>query len=229
MVRGTPSTFKLTRYRFLHLNGPPLLYRPAAAMLINCPDCDSEISDMASACPGCARPIVVPILLKERQPATIKKVDEKPRHSPPPPRRDGYVRKASWLLAALTVAAWAAVVAIHKGSNSTPAVESKQTPSVADAAHYDGCTEQKHKSDQLQMELAFGTGILKNDEKGSGLSVFVSEIYWNQMTFEQKTRFVEAFDCAVAGVGKSIAEMKFRSDRTGKTIGEWSWGTLTVP
>ena len=76
------------------------------------------------------------------------------------------------------------------------------------------------------MELAFGTGILKND---SGLSVFISETYWNQMKFEEKSRFAEALDCAVAGVGKSVAEMTFRSDRTGKTIGDWSWGTLTVP
>jgi hypothetical protein len=39
-------------------------YRLAAAMLINCPDCDSEVSDLASACPRCARPIADPILLE---------------------------------------------------------------------------------------------------------------------------------------------------------------------
>jgi hypothetical protein len=194
-------------------------------MLINCPDCDSEVSDLASACPRCARPIADPILLKVRQPAIIQKPDdEKVALSNPFARSDGYARKASWLLLAAVPAALIAV-AIYRSNNSPPEGDH---PTTTDQA-YGHCSKQQYEADHLQMELAFGTGILKNDAKGSGLGVFISEAYWNQMTFEQKTRFAEAFDCAIAGVGKSIAEMKFRSDRTGKTIGEWSWGTLTVP
>jgi hypothetical protein len=157
-----------------------------------------------------------------RQPATIQRPDdEKVALSNPFARSDGYARKASWLLLAAVAAAWIAV-AIY-GSNSLPEGDH---PTKTDQGY---CSKQQYEADHLQMELAFGRGILKNDEKGLGFSVFVSEMYWNQMTFEAKSRFAEALSCAAAGVGKSVAKMNFRSDRTGQTIGEWSWGTLTVP
>jgi hypothetical protein len=198
-------------------------------MLINCPDCNSEVSDLASACPRCARPIAVRILLTERHSATIKRADEKSWRSVPEPRRNAYVRNATWSLAALTVAG-VVIGAIYSGS-STPvqAVETKLDHQSTTNKANDHCSKQKYESDRLQMELAFGRGILKNDEEGSELGVFVSERYWNQMTFKEKTQFAEALSCAASGVGKEIAETKFRSDVTGKTIGEWSWGRFTVP
>jgi hypothetical protein len=125
-------------------------------MLINCPDCDSEVYDLASACPRCARPIAVPIILKERQPTTIQKEDdEKVAFSNPFARSDDYVRKVSWLLLA-AVAAALIVGAVYR-TNSPPApavaaVETNQTPSAADeVAHAttkaEACTELASSAD----------------------------------------------------------------------------------
>jgi len=88
------------------------------------------------------------------------------------------------------------------------------------------CTEAQYKIDYPKIELAFGIGILRNDKGGD---VFISEGYWTSLTFAQKVDFAESLSCAVAGVGKAIATITFRSDMTGKTIGEWHWGDLTVP
>lgn len=73
-------------------------------MLINCPDRDTEVSDRASACPRCARPIAVPILLDQPAPVTKERTDRK-----------------TWLVLAALAAAWVGMwVAIIVHSNAKP-------------------------------------------------------------------------------------------------------------
>lgn len=93
------------------------------------------------------------------------------------------------------------------------------------ARAYD-CSEATYQAARGRMTLAFGTGVLKNDK---GTSVFISERYWRGLSFAEKQAFADQLVCAVAGVGKGLASMTFRSDMTGNPVGEWSWGTLTVP
>lgn len=94
--------------------------------------------------------------------------------------------------------------------------------------HARDCTASQHKTDKARMEAAFGAGILKND-KDAHPGVFISENYWRRLTFAETIEFTETLSCAVAGVGKALSDMRFRSDMTGKVVGVWSWGTLTVP
>jgi len=96
---------------------------------------------------------------------------------------------------------------------------------TATCVHARECTAEQYKVDRLKMEIAFGAGLVRPDTLSS---VFISEKLWNGLTYAQKVDFVESLSCAVAGVGKAVSEMTFRSDMTGKVIGEWSWGGLTV-
>jgi hypothetical protein len=89
------------------------------------------------------------------------------------------------------------------------------------------CSEAKYQADHQRMDMAFKTGILRNDTGGD--SVFISEAYWRGLSFAQKNEFADALVCAVAGAGKGLRSMRFRSDMTGKLIGDWNMGTLTVP
>jgi hypothetical protein len=75
------------------------------------------------------------------------------------------------------------------------------------------------------MQEAFALGLLRNDH---GMAVFISEGLWRRMSFAEKLEFTYALNCAVAGVGKGLGSLRFRSDMTGHTIGEWNMGTLTV-
>lgn len=75
------------------------------------------------------------------------------------------------------------------------------------------------------MDLAFKLGILRND---SGAGVFISEAFWSQMSFSQKQAFADNLVCATAGVGRGLYRIRFRSDMTGKELGEWKTGILTV-
>jgi len=95
------------------------------------------------------------------------------------------------------------------------------------AEAYD-CSQSRYDSAHKRMDLAFRTGVLSNDPRPP-LSVFISERFWTSITFQQKQEFADALVCAVAGPGKGLSNLNLRSDMTGKIIGDWSWGKLTVP
>jgi hypothetical protein len=95
------------------------------------------------------------------------------------------------------------------------------------------CTAEKHDADRTRMIAATEAGILRVDpdsgRDGITLSVYVSEKYWEGMTFIEKSDFTEALVCAWAGVGKGILKLHLRSEMTGKVIGKWDINRLTVP
>jgi hypothetical protein len=83
------------------------------------------------------------------------------------------------------------------------------------------------------MTAATKDGILRADpdsgSDGITLSVYVSEKFWEGMTFIEKSAFTKALVCTGAGVGKGILKLHLRSDMTGKVIGKWDINRLTVP
>jgi hypothetical protein len=95
------------------------------------------------------------------------------------------------------------------------------------------CTAEQHDADRTRMTAATKAGILRPDPDSGGdgitLSVYVSEKFWEGMTYVEKIDFTEALVCAWAGVGKGILKLHLRSDMTGKVIGNWSINQLTVP
>lgn len=58
--------------------------------------------------------------------------------------------------------------------------------------------------------------------------VVVDELTWNSIDFATKSGLAATFECAVAGEGKALTKVQFRSNLTNKTLGEWSYGRLTV-
>jgi hypothetical protein len=95
------------------------------------------------------------------------------------------------------------------------------------------CTAEQHKADVARMTAATKDGILRADpdsgSDGITLSVYVSEKFWEGMTYVEKIDFTESLVCAWAGVGKGILKLQLRSDMTGKVIGKWDINRLTVP
>lgn len=100
---------------------------------------------------------------------------------------------------------------------------------AGEASAYD-CTQAVYDRAKVEMSLAFGTKTLENDKRGGGgLSVLIDERFWRSLTINEKQSFSDRLACAVAGVGKGISSYTLRSKMTGKPVGEYSWGTLTVP
>jgi hypothetical protein len=99
---------------------------------------------------------------------------------------------------------------------------------AASAAHALECTAPEYDRARSRIQLLFGMGILQN-LPDHGLGVYVNDAYWARMTFPQKQNFAEELACAAAGVGKSLSMMTYKSLASGKVIGDWSLGTLTVP
>jgi hypothetical protein len=95
------------------------------------------------------------------------------------------------------------------------------------------CTAEQHDADRARMTEATEAGNLRADpdsgSDGITLSVFVSESFWEGMTFVEKADFTESLVCAWAGVGKGILKLSLRSEMTGKVIGKWDINRLTVP
>lgn len=95
---------------------------------------------------------------------------------------------------------------------------------ISQAAAYD-CSPQTYALVYPQMDSLFHSGIL---QKGQGISVMVNEDFWRQMPFNEKQAFSDRLVCAIAGSGKGLSLLTFRSNMTGNPIGEWSFGTLKV-
>jgi hypothetical protein len=95
------------------------------------------------------------------------------------------------------------------------------------------CTDQQYHADRTRMIEATEAGILRADPEsgrdGITLSVFVSESFWERLTFVEKADFTESLVCAWAGAGKGILKLHLRSEMTGKVIGKWDINRLTVP
>ncbi len=91
------------------------------------------------------------------------------------------------------------------------------------------CDTANHKAAFAKMDTAFKTGLLQTAPGGGGLTVLVADALWYGMNYPQKQRFAEELTCAIAGAGKGITEMRFKSLQTGKTIGEWKLTTLNIP
>jgi hypothetical protein len=96
------------------------------------------------------------------------------------------------------------------------------TGSIASTPQY--CTEAQHRADKTKVQLAFGTGLLKN---GPGVSVYIPESYWRRSSYADKSALAQSISCAIAGVGMALL-FEFRSDMTGNIIGRWSGARLTV-
>ena len=95
------------------------------------------------------------------------------------------------------------------------------------------CTVEQNKADRARISAATKAGHLRADPEsgrdGITLSVFVSESFWEKMTFVEKSEFTQSLICAWAGVGKGILKLHLRSVMTGNVIGDWSINRLTVP
>lgn len=92
----------------------------------------------------------------------------------------------------------------------------------------DRCTPAFQAEAKAKIEQAFSAGLLANNDTPGGLSVTVREALWRQSDFAWKRNLAEALDCALAGPGKSVSDMEFRSSRTNRVVGRWHWGRLTV-
>lgn len=89
------------------------------------------------------------------------------------------------------------------------------------------CSEELFHRVRPKVESLFGAGVLRNDPH-SRASVLVLDGYWSQLTPTEKKRFADRLVCAMTGVGKSLPALTLKSLMTGKVIGEWAAGSLSV-
>jgi hypothetical protein len=95
------------------------------------------------------------------------------------------------------------------------------SPAVA----YD-CSASTFSRATLKTEYLLGAGLLRtlpNHELG----VYVNDAYWSRLTHPAKEGLAEQISCAVAGAGKTLASFEFRSLNSGRSVGKWSFGSLT--
>lgn len=90
------------------------------------------------------------------------------------------------------------------------------------------CSTEVYKDAYPKMDALFRAGTL---QKGTGgaLSVMINEAAWGGLTFNQKQAFADRLVCSIAGVGKGLYSLDIQSNMTGKVIGAWKLGTLSVP
>jgi hypothetical protein len=100
--------------------------------------------------------------------------------------------------------------------------------STTAATAYD-CSPETYKSARAKVGLAFATGRLAVNPTDKNANVLISDQYWGTMPLPEKITFADAMVCAVAGVGKAMRSFQFRSLTTGKPVGDWNMGTLTLP
>lgn len=99
--------------------------------------------------------------------------------------------------------------------------------SVAIADDYYKCTKAHYDESRTRILLAFGMEVLELDKRGL-LDFFIDDRFWHSMTFNEKQLFAQRISCAAAGTGKAISSFTLNSKMTGKPVGNYSWGTLTV-
>jgi len=97
------------------------------------------------------------------------------------------------------------------------------TPALA----YD-CTPTLYGSAKLQITALFATGVLENSSY-NGANILIDDRFWRNMPFKEKEAFAERLICAAAGPGKGFSVLTIRSRMTGKPVGEWNMGTLSIP
>jgi hypothetical protein len=95
------------------------------------------------------------------------------------------------------------------------------------ASAEDFCTTDRYATCTSMIGKAYSMGVLKNDTSG-GVSVFVNDRFWSIMDFQAKSNFARCLDCVGAKPGKILMSIQFRSMQTGKDIGKWWLGQLTV-
>jgi hypothetical protein len=101
----------------------------------------------------------------------------------------------------------------------------------ASAEAYD-CSPAIFANAQPQMALFFGSGALVKDPNPTnfiGLSVLVDDTLWAGKNFPAKKQFADQLVCAIAGVGKGLTELRFKSLSTGRLLGIWRADALTIP
>jgi hypothetical protein len=96
----------------------------------------------------------------------------------------------------------------------------------ARAQQYD-CSDETYRRARPKVESLFGAGVLRKDTHSAG-SVLVLDNYWAQLTAPEKRRFADRLVCAMAGAGKSLPGLTLKSLTTGKVLGEWAGGNLSV-
>jgi len=94
------------------------------------------------------------------------------------------------------------------------------------AQQYD-CSEETYRKARPKVESLFGAGVLRKDARSTA-SVLVLDNFWTQLTAPEKRRFAERLVCAMAGAGMSLPGLTFKSLMTGKVLGEWAGGSLSV-
>ena len=96
----------------------------------------------------------------------------------------------------------------------------------AGAQHYD-CSEETYRQMRPKVESLFGSGVLRKDPH-SAAAVLVLDSYWEQLSASERQRFADRLVCAMAGSGKSLTHLTLKSLMTGKAVGEWTAGSLSV-
>ena len=96
----------------------------------------------------------------------------------------------------------------------------------AQAQQYE-CSEEIYHRVRPKVESLFGAGVLRKDAR-SAVSVLVLDNYWAQLTAPEKRRFADRLVCAMAGPGNSLPRLTLKSLMTGKVLGEWAGGSLSV-
>ncbi len=96
----------------------------------------------------------------------------------------------------------------------------------ARAQQYD-CSAETYRRARPKVESLFGSGVLRKDPH-SDAAVLVLDNYWVQLTAAEKRRFADRLVCAMAGTGNSLPVLTLKSLMTGKALGEWAAGSLSV-
>jgi len=89
------------------------------------------------------------------------------------------------------------------------------------------CSEETYRRARPKVESLFGAGVLRKDARSTA-SVLVLDNFWTQLTAPEKRRFADRLVCAMAGAGKSLTGLTLKSLMTGKVLGEWAGGSLSV-
>lgn len=97
-------------------------------------------------------------------------------------------------------------------------------PLASTAWAYD-CGEGKYSRDRLRVESLFTARLIA---LAPDRAVLVDDHLWRRSTLFEKQILIEAIICSAAGPNKGLARMRMRSMMTGREIGVWDMGQLTV-
>jgi len=92
---------------------------------------------------------------------------------------------------------------------------------LAVAADSYNCSQTTYDDAKTRVQALFGLGGLVADH-GPPLGLFIKDDFWDSMTFPEKSKLAKMIVCAVAGPGKGLTTLRFRSLSTGKTLATWN-------